>query len=88
MMETNKQKLTLDQQVSYEIKVPGEFDMNWSDWAGPVMSTVENDDNNLPVTTLTGTFDQAALHGFLRKLYSLGLPLISVILVDVKDDES
>jgi hypothetical protein len=27
---------------------------------------------------LTGTMDQAALHGVLRRLYSLGLPLISV----------
>jgi hypothetical protein len=32
----------------------------------------------LPVTTLTGAVDQAALHGLLRRLYSLGLPLISV----------
>jgi hypothetical protein len=27
---------------------------------------------------LTGTVDQAALHGLLRQLYSLGVPLISV----------
>ena len=32
-----------------------------------------------PVSTLTGKVDQAALHGLLRRLYSLGLPLISVI---------
>jgi hypothetical protein len=31
-----------------------------------------------PVTTLTGALDQAALQGLLRRLYSLGLPLISV----------
>ena len=79
-----KRKLTLDQQVRYEIKVPGELDVHWSDWAGSVTVKVERDDNDLSTTTLTGTFDQAALHGFLRKLYSLGLPLISVILVDVK----
>jgi hypothetical protein len=30
-----------------------------------------------PVTILTGTLDQAALQGLLRRLYSLGLPLIS-----------
>jgi len=83
MMEINKQKLTLDQPASYEIKVPGELDVNWSDWMGPITTKVEHDDD-LPITTLTGTFDQAALHGFLRRLYSLGVPLISVILVDVK----
>jgi len=84
MMEIYKQKLTLDQQVLYKIKVPGELDVNWADWTGLVTVKVDRDDYNLSTTTLTGTFDQAALHGFLRKLYSLGLPLISVILVDVK----
>jgi len=84
MTTSDKQKLTLDQQVLYEIKVPGELDVNWSDWVGSVTVKVKRGDNDLSLTTLTGTFDQAALHGFLRKLYSLGLPLISVNLVDVK----
>ena len=39
---------------------------------------VKYDDDGTPVTTLTGSVDQAALHGLLRRLYSLGLPLISV----------
>jgi hypothetical protein len=35
-----------------------------------------------PVTTLTGIIaDQAALQGLLRRLYALGLPLLSVICV-------
>jgi len=46
--------------------------------------TVERDDVGLPVTTLTGTVDQAALQGLLRRLYSLGLLLISVICVEKK----
>ena len=88
MMARNSQhRLTLDQPASYEIKVPGELDLNWSDWAGSVTVKIEHGDTNLPITTLAGTFDQAALHGFLRKLYSLGLPLISVNLVDVKNDK-
>jgi hypothetical protein len=35
-----------------------------------------------PVTNLTGSVDRAALRGPLRRLYSLGLPLISVICVE------
>ena len=35
-----------------------------------------------PVTTLTSTVDQAGLQGLLRRLYALGLPLISVERVD------
>ena len=84
MTEKNKQKLTLDLPVTYEIKVPGRFDESWSDWAEMLTFKIESDGNDLPVTTLTGTFDQAALHGLLRRLYSVGLPLISVILVELK----
>ena len=84
MAQNSQQRLTMDKQVPYQIKVPGEFDVNWADWVGSVTVKVENEDNDLPVTTLTCTFDQAALHGFLRRLYSMGLPLISVIHMDVK----
>jgi hypothetical protein len=44
--------------------------------------TVESKGEGPPVTTLTGTVDQAALHSMLRRLYSLGLPLLSVICVE------
>ena len=49
--------------------------------------TVGSDGDGLPVTTLTGTIDQAALQGLLRRFYSLGLPLISVICVECGSDE-
>jgi hypothetical protein len=62
--------------------MPGHLDESWSDWAGGMTITVEIDGDGLPVTTLTGTLDQAALQGLLRRLYSLGLPLISVICVE------
>lgn len=35
-----------------------------------------------PITILTGDLDQAALHGLLRCLYSIGLPLISVLWIE------
>jgi hypothetical protein len=78
MIEKNKQKLTLDQPVTYQIKVPELLDDGWSDWEGEIMVLGKRDDDGLPITTLTGNFDQAALQGLLRHLYSLGLPLISV----------
>jgi hypothetical protein len=82
-MENVKQKLTLDQPTAYQIKVPGELDESWSDWDGGMTVTVESEGEGPPVTVLTGTVDQAALHGVLRRLYSLGLPLISVLAVEV-----
>ena len=81
-MKKHKQKLTLDRPATYQIKVPGVLDEQWSDWSGGMTITVESDDAVLSVTTLTGTLDQAALQGLLRRLYSLGLPLISVICAD------
>jgi hypothetical protein len=83
MMKEDKQKLTLDRPATYQIKVPGHLDESWSDWAGRMTITVESEGDGPPVTTLTGTLaDQAALQGLLRRLYSLGLPLISVICVE------
>jgi hypothetical protein len=80
-MKEVKQMPSLDRPATYQIKVPGELDESWSDWAGGMTITVESEDEGPPVTTLTGTVDQAALQSLLRRLYSLGLPLISVICV-------
>ena len=86
-MKDTKQKLTLDRPATYQIKVPGELDESRSDWAGGMTIMVESEGAGSPVTTLTGTVDQAALQGLLRRLYSLGLPLISVIWVEGGSNE-
>jgi hypothetical protein len=78
MVEKSKQKLTLDRPSIYQIKVPGVIDVSQSGWVGTMAISVESDANGTPITTLAGEIDQAALHGLLRRLYSLGLPLISV----------
>ena len=83
-MSKIKQRLTLHQPATYQIKVPGHPNENWSDWAGEMTVTVGSDANDMLVTTLTGKLDQAALLGLLRRLYSLGLPLISVVWKDEK----
>ena len=75
-----KQMLTLDRPVTYQIKVPGKLDGVWTEWYEKM--AIDSDCSGLPVSTLTGSFDQASLHSLLRRLYSLGLPLISVICVD------
>ena len=77
-MKPVKQELTLSRPVTYQIKVPGVLDESWSDWVTGMTIAVESEGDGSPVTILTGTFDQAALQGLLRRLYSLGLPLISV----------
>ena len=82
MMKEAKRKLTLDRPATYQIRVPGRLDDSWNDWDDRMTVTIESNDDHPPVTTLTGTVDQAALHGLLRKLYSQGLPLISVTFIE------
>ena len=83
-MVKKKQKISLDRPEIYVIQVPGELDQQWSDWYGGMTITVGRDDNDQQVTTLTSTVDQAALQSLLRRLYSLGVPLISVICKEIK----
>ena len=89
MIRQAREKLTLDRPVTNQIRVPGALDRRWTDWNSSMTVTVTAGADDRPVTTLTGTIDQAALHGLLRRLYSLGLPLISVICVErgLEDDE-
>ena len=59
----------------YRIKVKGHLDRRWTEWFGGLTITLEDNGETL----LTGPVeDQAALHGLLRKVRDLGLPLISV----------
>ena len=81
-MKKVDQKLTLDRPATYQIMVSGELDASWSDWVGSLTIAVESEGEGPPVTTLTGTFDQAALQSLLRRLYSLGLPLISAVWIE------
>jgi hypothetical protein len=86
-MKSIRQKPTLHRPAVYEIKVPGELDESWSDWAGGMTIAVKSEGEGPPVTTLTGIVDQAALLSLLRRLYSLGLPLMSVIWVDQRKEK-
>ncbi len=65
--------------MDYQIRVEGELRQEWADWFGAIAVAREGDG----VTLLTCTVaDQAALHGLLRKLRDLGLPLLSVNRID------
>jgi len=83
-MDHHKKMPNLYRPATYEIKVPGELDHRLSDWVAGIKISVGRDDNGLPVTTLTSTLDQAALQSLLRRLYSMGVSLISVICIEIK----
>ena len=78
-MKRNTLKLTLHQPETYQIKVPGVVDGLWVDEASSLKITVTESVDGQPISILTGLMDQAKLQGLLRRLYGLGIPLISVI---------
>ena len=59
----------------YQIRIKGHLGQQWTDWfEGLTIRLEENGD-----TVLTGpVVDDAALHGLLKKVRDLGMPLISV----------
>jgi len=74
---SNKQHSKTDsgQPLIYQIRIEGHLGQKWMDWFDGLTITLEEDGNTL----LTGpVVDQAALHGLLKKVRDLGLPLISV----------
>jgi len=59
----------------YEIRLKGHLADRWTDWFGGLSITLEDNGETL----LTGpVVDQAALHGLLKKVRDLGMPLLSV----------
>ena len=68
----------LDQPIVYQIRIKGHLGLQWTDWFGGMTITLEDNGDTL----LTGpVVDQATLHGLLRKVRDLGMPLISAIRV-------
>ena len=67
------------QPTIYQIRVKSHLGSDWTDWFEGLTLTLGEDGDTL----LTGPVaDQAALHGLLKKVRDLGIPLLSVIRVE------
>ena len=79
MSETHALPEYPDESGLYEIRIKGHLGDRWSDWFGGLTITLEDNGDTL----LTGTVvDQAALHGLLKRIRDLGMPLLSVNFVN------
>jgi hypothetical protein len=64
------------QPMVYQIRIKGHLGHEWTDWFEGLTITLEDSGETL----LTGSVvDQAALHGLLKKVRDLGMPLLSVM---------
>ena len=71
------------QPLVYQIRIKGHLGREWTDWFGGLSITLEDNGDML----LTGpVVDQAALHGVLKKVRDVGMPLLSVIEVQFNEN--
>jgi hypothetical protein len=70
-----KSEFDPDPRTVYQIRIKGHLGGQWTDWFDGLTVTVDESGDTL----LTGpVVDQASLHGLLRKVRDLGMPLVSV----------
>lgn len=66
----------------YQIRIKGHLGQQWKEWFDGLTITLEEDGNTL----LSGpVVDQAALHGILKKIRDVGVPLLSVNVIEPKN---
>ena len=85
MTHDPKTRTDTDQPVIYEIRIKSHLGSQWQDWFdGLTIKLVENGES-----LLTGpVIDQAALHGLIKRVRDLGVPLISVNRVEHDQSET
>jgi len=69
----------------YQIRIKGHLGHQWADWFEGLTITLEENGETL----LTGlVVDQAALHGLLKRVRDLGMPLLSVNRVEPEQEDA
>ena len=83
---SSNQQLRLGETAQYQIKIQGRLSESWTDWFDELSIESHLDGSRATVTVLTGQVrDQVALHGLLARIRDLGLPLLSVECLSIKN---
>jgi hypothetical protein len=80
--DTRHSNHNYDRPAIYQIILQGHLSDQWSDWFDGFMITLDESGRTILVGPVT---DQVALHGLLKKIRDLGVPLISVKRLDPDD---
>ena len=79
MANEQKSKPDANQPMVYQIRIEGQLGQQWLSWFEDLTIALEEDGKTL----LSGPIaDQSALHGILKKIRDLGMPLLSVNSID------
>ena len=82
-MTQQKSGISLDQPIEYEIEIQGRLEEKWSGWFDNMNFRIEDESSGPTTTVISGLVaDQAALHGLLNRIRDLGIPLLSVQLMN------
>ena len=81
MSDEIKEILNQNTNQIYQIKIKGHLGVQWSEWFNGMTITLEDSGDTLLTGIIT---DQSEMHGLLKKIRDLGMPLISI--VDINSD--
>ncbi len=85
MTHRDRQSPTTRLPTNYQIRVQGHLGPQWQDWFESLTITAQPNGD----TVISGPLvDQAALYGVLKKVRNLGLPLISVTSITLKQTQA
>ncbi len=77
------QRTDPNEPMAYQIRLKGHLGSHWTDWFEGLTITLEENGDTL----LTGpVIDQSALHGLLKRVRDLGMPLVSLNRVETKSN--
>jgi hypothetical protein len=74
-----------DELMFYAVRLKGHLDGRWANWFEGLTITLEDNGETLLTGPVT---DQAALHGLLKKVRDLGMPLLSVNRIEPGQNET
>ena len=82
MPDKSKEILNQNTKTIYQIRIKGHLGTQWAEWFNGMTITLENSGDTLLTGIIT---DQSELHGLLKKIRDLGIPLLSI--ADINSDE-